>query len=106
VGHTEGQDWPGNNHHCVSTVAGPMDRQLYEAKAMKQQRLELVRVGNYAVEVPVEMIVDDDEQGGWSPYFSLDDAKKLEAVRLALQEGDLATAAKFGRVFELHPISA
>jgi hypothetical protein len=73
---------------------------------MKRNALELVRVGNHVAEVPVEIIVDDDEQGGWSPYFSLEDAKKLEAVRLALQTGDLAKAAQYGRVFELHPISA
>jgi hypothetical protein len=72
---------------------------------MKRNRLELVRVGNYAVEVPVEVIIDEGE-GGWSPYFSLDEAKKLEAVRLALQRGDLAEAAKYGRLFELLPISA
>jgi hypothetical protein len=72
---------------------------------MKRNRLELVRVGNYAVEVPVKVIIDEGESG-WSPYFSLDEAKKLEAVRLALQRGDLAEAAKYGRLFELLPISA
>jgi hypothetical protein len=34
------------------------------------------------------------EEGGWSPYFSLDDARKLEAARLALRAGDIAEAAK------------
>jgi hypothetical protein len=38
--------------------------------------------------------------------MSLDDAKKLEAVRLALRRGDVAEAAKHGRVFELKPIAA
>ncbi len=70
---------------------------------MKRKKIELVREGKYAAEVPVEWIV---EEGGWSPYLSLDDAKKLEAVRLALRAGDVATAAKHGRVFELHPVSA
>ena len=59
--------------------------------------------GKYAAEVPVELI---EEEGGWSPYLSLDDAKKLEAVRLALRRGDLSTAAKHARVFELLPVSA
>jgi hypothetical protein len=72
---------------------------------MKRNRLELVRVDNHAVEVPVEVIIDEGE-GGWSPYFSLEEAKKLETVRLALQRGDLAEAAKYGRLFELLPISA
>jgi len=38
--------------------------------------------------------------------MSLDDARKLEAVRLALQRGDIAEASKYGRVFELTPVAA
>jgi hypothetical protein len=72
-------------------------------EAMKKRTVELVREGNYAVEVPVELI---EEEGGWSPYFSLEDAKKLEAARLALRQGDVTTAARYGRVFELKPVSA
>ena len=72
---------------------------------IKESRVELVRVDNHAVEVPVEVIIEDGD-GGWSPYFSLEEAKKLENVRLALQRGDLAEAAKYGRLFELLPISA
>ena len=61
-----------------------------------------MREGKYAAEVPIELI---DEEAGWSPYLSLDDARKLEAVRLALRQGDVATAAKYGRVFELLPVN-
>ena len=42
----------------------------------------------------------------WSPAMSMDDARKLEAVRLALKRGDIAEAAKYGRVFELTPVAA
>jgi hypothetical protein len=70
---------------------------------MKRKTTEFVHEGKYAAEVPVELI---EEEGGWWPSFSLDDAKKLEALRLALRRGDVATAAKYGRVFELLPISA
>jgi hypothetical protein len=70
---------------------------------MKRASTEFIREGKYGAEVPVELI---EEEGGWSPYLSFDDAKKLEAVRLALQRGDVATAAKYGKVFELLPISA
>jgi hypothetical protein len=72
---------------------------------IKENRTELVRVGNHAVEVPVEVLIEEGD-GGWSPYFSLEEAKKLENVRLALQRGDLTEAAKYGRLFELLPISA
>ena len=70
---------------------------------MKRNTVEFVREGKYAAEVPIELI---EEEGGWSPYLSLDDARKIETVRLALRQGDVATAAKFSRVFELLPVSA
>ena len=69
---------------------------------MKRKTIEFVHAGKYAAEVPVELI----EEGGWSPYLSLNDAKKLDAVRSALKNGDVRTAAKHGRVFELRPVSA
>lgn len=68
-----------------------------------RKQIELVREGKYAAEVSIELI---EEEGGWSPYLSLDDARKLEAVRLALRESNIAEASKYGRVFELMPISA
>jgi hypothetical protein len=69
---------------------------------MTRTKVELVREGKYAAEVSVELI---EEEGGWSPYLSLDDARKLEAVRLALRKGDIVEASKYGRVFELTPLS-
>jgi hypothetical protein len=51
--------------------------------------------------VAIELHYDDE---AWSPTMSVDDAQKLDAVRLALRRGDLATAAKYGRVFELTPV--
>jgi hypothetical protein len=69
---------------------------------MTRKAIELVHEGKYAAEVPIELI---EEEGGWSPYLSLDDAHKLENVRRALRDGDIASAAKFGQVFELLPVS-
>jgi hypothetical protein len=68
---------------------------------MTRRSTELVREGRYAAEVEVELIEDEET---WSPLLSLADAEKLEAVRRALREGDLAAAAKHGRVFELTPV--
>jgi hypothetical protein len=67
------------------------------------QTLELVREGRYVAEVEVTLIESDSE---WSPYLSLDDAEKLEEVRLALRRGDISEAAKHGHVFELTPVAA
>ena len=59
--------------------------------------------GKYAAEVEIEII---DSEEGWAPYISLDDALKLDRVREALQSGDVATAGKYGKVYELSPIVA
>ena len=78
---------------------------FYETTQMRPKRkaTELIHEGKYAAEVMVELHYSDES---WSPTMSLDDAKTLEAVRLALQRGDLAEAAKHGRVFELKPVAA
>ena len=70
---------------------------------MTRRAVEFVQEGKYAAQVPVDLIDDD---GGWGPYLSLEDAQKLDAVRKALREGDIATAGKLARVYELLPISA
>ena len=70
---------------------------------MRRKTVEFVHEGKYAAEVPIELI---EEEGGWSPYLSPEDARKLDAVRQALKQGDLRTAAKHSRVFELLPVSA
>ena len=64
---------------------------------------ELIHEGKYAAEVPIDLIEDDT---AWSPYLSPADVKKLDAVRLALRTGNIAEAAKHGRVFELTPVAA
>lgn len=63
---------------------------------------KLVRAGNYLAEVNVELVFTDDE---WSPYLSVQDARKLDAVRDALEHGDLKTAQRSARVFILTPVA-
>lgn len=62
---------------------------------------KFIHEGQYAAEVDVELI-DTDE--GWSPYLSLEDAEKLDAVRNALRRGDIKRANRLARVFELTPV--
>jgi hypothetical protein len=62
-----------------------------------------VQQGNCAAEVEVEPIYTNDE---WSPYLSLNDAERLDTVRLALRRGDLQTASTLARAFELIPVAA
>jgi hypothetical protein len=70
---------------------------------MKRRRhTKLIREGQYAAEVDVELI---EAENGWSPYLSLDDARKLDAVREALRRGDISGASRHGRVYSLTPVS-
>jgi hypothetical protein len=70
---------------------------------MTRNKRQWLHEGKYAAEVPVELIEDDT---AWSPYLTPEDVHKLDTVRLALKRGDVAEAAKYGRVFELIPVAA
>jgi hypothetical protein len=70
---------------------------------IKRKLAKLVHEGDYVAEVDVELIYTEDE---WSPYLSLADAERLDAVRAALRQGDLKAASALGRVFELVPVAA
>lgn len=69
----------------------------------KRKRTKLVHEGRYVAEVDVELIEDDT---GWSPYLTPEDAFKLDDVRAALRRGDLQSAANLARVFELRPVAS
>ena len=62
---------------------------------MTRKSIKFIREGKYAAEVPVELIEDD---AAWSPYLSPKEVRELDAVRLALQRGDIAEAAVWPRV--------
>jgi hypothetical protein len=68
-----------------------------------RRQTKLVREGEYVAEVEIELI---DTGEGWSPYVSLEDAQKLDAVREALRRGDLRAAGKLSHVFHLIPVTA
>lgn len=69
----------------------------------KRLHTKLIHEGEYAAEVEVELIETEE---GWSPYLSLADAQKLDAVRKALRRGDLKQASQLARVFQLTPVHA
>jgi len=70
----------------------------------REQTRKLVREGAYVAEVEVTLI-DVESDHPWAPYLSLDDALKLDEVRLALLRKDVAAASRHGRVFELVPVA-
>jgi hypothetical protein len=72
-----------------------------ENRVPKRPHTKLIHEGQYAAEVDVQLI---DEDGGWSPYLSVEDAQKLDEVRKALLREDLKRALELARVFELTPV--
>jgi hypothetical protein len=68
----------------------------------RRRRVKLVREGQYAAEVEVELI---EAEGGWAPYLSIEEAQKLDEVREALRRGELKRASQLARVFKLTPIA-
>ena len=67
-----------------------------------KKKIKLIHEGRFAAEVEVDLI---DDETGWAPYLSVADARKLDAVRLALKAGRISEAAAIARVFELQPVS-
>ena len=67
-----------------------------------RRRTKFVHEGEYVAVVDIEWI---ESETGWSPYLSIDDAQKLDAVREALQKGDLKRASQLGHIYQLTPIS-
>ena len=74
-----------------------------EKTVSTRRHTKLLHEGDYVAEVEVELI---DADGGWGPYLSLDDVRKLDSLRVALQQGDIASALKFARVYRLTQITA
>lgn len=68
-----------------------------------RKQTKRVHEGRFVAEVDVDLVLDDT---GWSPYLMPDDACKLDDVRLALRRGDIESASRLGRVFELKPVAA
>ena len=67
-----------------------------------RHQTKLVREGQFIAEVEVDLI---EEKEGWAPYLSLEDARRLDAIREALREGDLTKATQQAKVFRLMPVA-
>jgi hypothetical protein len=63
----------------------------------------LVREGSYIAEVEITLIEESHE---WAPFIPAADMRKMDKVRAALRQGDLAAASKLARVYELTPVAA
>lgn len=68
----------------------------------RRSKTKYIHEGPYVAKVDVELIEDET---GWVPYLSVDDAFKLDDVRDALRSGDLQAASRYARLYELQPVA-
>lgn len=88
----------------LPTRSETLDKRFHEENKMNtRHHTKLVHEGQYAAEVDVELIETEND---WSPYLSLDEAYKLDDVRMALRHGDVQRASRLARVFSLTPVLA
>jgi hypothetical protein len=63
---------------------------------------KIIRQGEYIAEIEITLTYTEDD---WSPYLSLEEAEKLDKLRLALQNNDLKTATQLARIYHLTPVT-
>ena len=65
-----------------------------------RSHVKYVHEGQYVAEVKIDLVISDES---WSPYLTMEDACKLDDVRLALRRGDIETASCLGKIYTLKP---
>jgi len=68
----------------------------------KRKQIKSIREGKYLAEVSVELLETSES---WSPYLSLEDAYKLDDVREALRNNEIAKALQLAKIYTLQPIA-
>ena len=70
---------------------------------MKERtKTKYIHEGRYVAEVVVSLHEDDT---GWAPYMTVEDAYRLDDAREALRRKDFGAAAQYGRIYELRPVA-
>jgi hypothetical protein len=67
-----------------------------------KSQVKLIHEGEYLAEVRIEV---EQTNAPWGPYVNPDEARKLDALRLALRRNDIATAARYGTVYRLTKVA-
>jgi hypothetical protein len=68
----------------------------------KRHYTKFIHECQYAAAVEIERTESDT---GWSPYFSVEDAQKLDEVREAVRTRDLKKAGQLALVYQLTPLA-
>ncbi len=68
----------------------------------QKQTMKRIHEGKLVAEVAITLHYDGSE---WDPTIDVLDIEKLERVRLALRNGDIKTAFKEAKVYEMMPLA-
>lgn len=71
---------------------------------MTQEKLETQFVRHDDLVVAIDVTQFIDSANPWSPVYSPADVDRLVFAKRALRAGDLAEAAKYGKVYRLTPV--
>ncbi len=100
----------GRGYHAsiATQQRGARNKDYRKNNSEAQVNKEYVREGDYLAIVDMKMIDSGRELVPHIPMLVPSDEAKaaIENVRIALRNGDLASAAKLARVYELKPIAA
>jgi hypothetical protein len=66
-----------------------------------RRHTKLLHEGSYVAELDIDLVESDLP---WSPYISVEDARRLDEVRDALRRADLDRALKLARVYRPTPV--
>jgi len=69
----------------------------------KRKHTKLLHEGKYVAEIEIEII---DNEEGWSPYISLEDALKMDEVRELLRAENIEEAKKLAHIYIMKPVAA
>jgi hypothetical protein len=68
----------------------------------KQKEKKYVHENLYVAEIEVDLLESEDS---WSPWLSVEDACRLDEVKQALERGDIAEAARYGKIYRLQLVA-
>ncbi|MEX2443250.1 MAG: hypothetical protein WD492_06585 [Alkalispirochaeta sp.] len=69
---------------------------------MKKIKTKLVHEGQFIAEVPIEV---EDIDRPWAPWVTVDEARKLDEVRLALRQNDIEAAGQYGKIYRVTQVA-
>lgn len=103
LGYSQGVEFSSCAYYCIFTRSRKMDFGFFKEVDMSLRHVKkMIHEGSYVAEVDIDLV---ESELSWSPYLSLEDAQKMDAVREALKNNDIIKASKLAKVYNLTPVA-